>query len=172
MAWSSQSNVEVEGLAELQSLLASLDDTISRRLLRTALRKAAQLFAAAMKARIHRQFGKQTHQSGKPRPHVADDVKVRMKVENGRLTARIGAGRQTAYILNFLEYGTQQHEIHAAKGSALFIPGTGLVKSVMHPGAREYKVLEPAFNEQQSAVIETFRNELAAGIEKQFRKMA
>lgn len=168
----SQVSIQVDGLTKLDSQLKMLlNDVQQASTLRAALRAGGKVLVDSMRSRVKRTAGQPHHASGKPRPHVADDLKVRFKRDNGLLTAHIGAGRQTAYIANFLERtGAAPHEIKAKPGRALNVKGR-LVESVQHPGMQPSPFIRPAFDSQKDRAIEQFKTVLADRIRREIGKI-
>ncbi len=166
MAWATNDSVQVDGLAELEQNLMMLREDVDKRIVRAALRLGGKIFADAMKAGVRRTVGALTHTSsgGARLRHLADDIRVKLTTKSGKLVAEIGAGKETAYIANFLEFGTAPHVITAKRAKDLFIPGRGFIKSVWHKGARQFRFIKPAFDTEWQTVIEKVKAVLAEGI--------
>jgi HK97 gp10 family phage protein len=173
MAWAAKFEVGVEGLADLEYSLNLVTEEVSKRSLVKALRAGGQLFIDAMKRRVRRTYGQAVHVWNlKPRPHLVDDIKVRMRREKGTIVAHCGPGKQTAYIANFQEFGTKAHEILPRLKKALYIPGRGFVSGLVnppHPGERQNRFIKPAFDSTWAAAVLEFKAVLAEAIDKAFR---
>jgi HK97 gp10 family phage protein len=170
VAWTAKFEVGVQGLADLEYSLNLVAEEVSRRSLSKALRAGGQLFIDAMKRHVRRTYGQAQHVWNlKPRPHLVDDIKVRLRREKGTIVAHCGPGKATAYIANFQEFGTKAHEITPRLKKALFVQGGRPTALVKHPGERQDRFIKPAFDGNYMAAIETFRAVLAEAIDRAFR---
>lgn len=163
-----QSKIEVTGLSELNRALNELEDKLQGQLLRRAIHKGATIFRRAMRATVARSAGQAKHaSSGSNRPHVADDIRIKAKRNSatGAVTATVGPSSKTAYIANFLEFGTSPHTIRAKGDKALYVPGIGFTKQVHHPGAPAKPFMRPAFDTKVQAAIDAIKTSLAKSIE-------
>jgi hypothetical protein len=106
---------------------------------------------------------------------IADSVKVRVKLSEGTVRARVLLKGPGAYVGRWLEYGTDPHFISvdpalrggrtARRTNAQIADGNGDLKatllingkpvgtSVYHPGARRHPFMRPASDTQESAAI-------------------
>lgn len=163
-----QYQIVITGLEELSRKLDQITAELQGKALRKAVRRAAMLFRNAARGLVHRSLGTAHHaSSGSPRPHLADDIKVRIRRGNhGTVTANIGPSHKTAYIGNLLEFGTAPHTIKAKLGKQLYVPGIGFTKRVEHPGSAPHPFMRPAFDTQVNAAIKAFKASLLKSIEK------
>lgn len=160
--------IVITGLEDLSRKLDLINAELQGKALRKAVRRAAMLFRNAARGLVHRSAGTAHHaSSGSERPHLADDIKVRIKRgKPGTVTANIGPSGKTSYIANFLEFGTAPHTIKAKRGKQLYVPGIGFTKRVDHPGSPPHPFMRPAFDTQVNAAIEAFKTSLLKSIEK------
>lgn len=161
--------VNITGLKELNEKLAALRNDLAVRAMRMASRQAGKVFQEGMKALAPRGRGRlQETKKGEQRVHLADDIKVRVKVDKstGDATVTVGPSKRTAYIANFLEFGTGSHLIMAKKGGSLFIPGVGFVKHIQHPGSAAHPFMRPAFDSLWERAVSVFKETLANRIER------
>lgn len=162
MPFADEFTITVDGLKELELKLKTLPEKMEKRLLRQALREGGQLILSAIKAGVRRTSGEAHHTStGKPRPHLVDDLKIRIRTKDGLPVAHIGAGQQTAYIARFLELtGTAPHLIpkEIEPGKAVLIAGGHPVLQVQHPGTSPKPFIRPAFDSQYLNALNRFRD--------------
>lgn len=146
------------GRAEVKRYIASLPGEIETKLLRGAARAAANVIRDEAKARCVDE-------------EVAASLKVRTKVEPGRITARISPARNMPGVSRALwaEYGTAPHLISVsdadregrsvgrinrqAKDGSLVIGGHFVGPVVQHPGAQAHPFLRPALDVKEAAAI-------------------
>ena len=138
------SDINVTGLAELQTFLKNLPAEIEQNILAKALYAGAQPILADAKSGAAVASGL-----------MRDGLKVSTKSQNGTVTASIKAGGKHAYLAKFVEFGTAAHRIDAKNGGVLSFGG-GFATHVDHPGQRAKPFLRPAFDAQSAnAVIAT-----------------
>lgn len=154
--------VDVQGLKELEASLKTVQEELQVKGIRTALRAGGRVFLESMRSMVRRSPGRDP--SGKTRRHLVDDLRVRTSVPGGVPTAKIGPGRKTRHIANWLEFGTAPHLIKARRAKALFIPGGHPITEVHHPGAPAKPFIRPAFDTQWRAALDAYKDVLARQI--------
>jgi HK97 gp10 family phage protein len=136
---------KVEGLRELHDKLRTLDDKIAKKVIRAALKNAAQpiLHAARSKAPV---------KSGLLVSTLT--VKTGSSKRKGTITARVqtkaGDFKGEDFYGAFQEYGWMHGDTH--------IPGKGFMRA--------------AYDENKDKALRIFQQEAGAGIEKEAKKKA
>lgn len=135
---------KVTGLGDLEAALKAIGTEISKKALRSGVRKGGQLIAKDAKTRIHKVSGE-----------TAESIRVSVRVDEsaGTVTAKIKPGKDRAHIARFLELGTKPHTIKPKNGKALKLNGGTIVDQVEHPGSQPHPFMRPAADTQFPAAV-------------------
>lgn len=144
------------GKAEVRQFFARIHEDIEKKLVRGAARAAGRVIKDEAAARCISE-------------DVRGSLKVRTKVEIGKVEARIATQGPGAYIAPWLEYGTDPHFISVddsqrgglsvrkvnerSKDGSLVIGGSFVGSTVFHPGARPHPFLRPALDSKEAEAI-------------------
>lgn len=167
-----QTEVQIDGLAELDQLLKTFAPRIEANIVRGALRSAQKVILDEAKRRVPKDDG-----------HLAASLRVSSKInkKRGRVITNIVAGNAKAFYAHMVEYGTGAfyqgngesvrgaYVIKAARKKSLFF-GTAARKEVLHPGAKPQPFMRPAFDTKQAESLDQFRKYMRQRIEKEFAK--
>lgn len=152
--------MRVTGDKELAAALRALGRGLPGSAIDSAMRNSADpmLTDAVTRARTHRQPGR------RPAGGHVDEGIVFRKAKRGSRRRReyvIGAVNRARYILHLLEWGTAAHWQPRRFGG------------IMHPGARPFPIMRPAYDTHSPKVPELFAREIwkhvalmAAGLNK------
>lgn len=149
------SNVNVKGFKELQTFLDQLPAKVEANIMRSALRAGAKVIAEEAKANVPVAAG-----------DLRDSVRVSARLRRGVVTATVKAGNKKAWYWRFVEFGTAAHAIKGKNGGALAF-GSGLRKSVMHPGARAKPFMRPAMDGKANDALVAIGEQIKKRLTKQ-----
>jgi len=170
-------DVKIEGVKNIEKMLAKLGYEVETRVIRGALRKAAAPIVATARALAPRSSrpGKYGHMADSIRAEFPSDEQVR-RGRQSMTTVLIrpsykGGKSQLAHLV---EFGTRPHTIpvrmvRTASGKTYFMRSNW--KTVQHPGARARPFLRPAFDSNKHRAVKIFGKELERGIKKSVRKL-
>ena len=147
-------NLRVEGVPELRAKLAALGDKAERKVVRTAIRKAANIVLKEVRSRAPSKTGR-----------LRKGLRVSVSVTAGNEVAKIGAKRRAgARHAHLLELGVRPHTIRSKYRRALRIGGRMIGGRVMHPGVRPRPFLRPGFEATKDDAIRVFKEQLQTAI--------
>lgn len=154
------SELQVNGLLDLQRALQDLPLKIERNVMRGAVNAGGQVFRREARANV-------PIKSGDLRNSIRVSVRVQSKA--GTVEGTVKAGNKRAFYAHMVEYGTQAHIIKAKRGGMLRIGGK-LIAQVQHPGARAKPFMRPAFDAGAQKSVDAFaeyiRNRLPREVAK------
>lgn len=151
-------DVQIKGLAELQTFMDQLPAKLEANVMRGALR-------AGMKT-VQTEAQKNLYQSGTAKTYeLMAGLKVSTRIKNGTVMARLRASGKHAFVAYWMEFtGAKPHDIKPKRRKSLFIAGM-FGEIVHHPGFRPRPFMRPALDGQsQNAVVaaaEYIKNRLA-----------
>lgn len=146
----------VKGKADVARFIATAPEQIVERVLRGAGRAAATIVATEAKDRVISD-------------DVAQKIKVRTRIEDGKVIARVQVLMGRNNLPLWIEYGTDGHFISVAnsdraglsvrkvnersKAGTLVINGQFAGETVWHPGARAHPFLRPSLDIKEAEAI-------------------
>jgi HK97 gp10 family phage protein len=149
--------MEIKGFRELDNILAGFTDRVQRNIM-----FAMSLAGAAVLKKAARE--KCPIITGKLRKSI---VTRRRKSPRGMAIYGVGS---KLYYASMVERGTKPHVIKSKSGKILLMAKGHPIYEVHHPGARAKPFLRPAFDENQSRIIEAMRQKGWERINREFAK--
>lgn len=147
------SQIEIDGLKDLQRRLTKLPERIERNIMSAAVRAGAN---EIKKAAVQRLGGKKT-----------DIVVKKSRAPKGTTKYTIGINAKKFY-LYFREFGTKPHVIKSKK---LMTDGTFVYgRVVQHPGQSAKPFMRPAFDESAHNAILAMKKKIGQRLEKEAAK--
>jgi len=153
----------LEGGAEMQRALLRLEDRLQRKVLTTAVRKAARPIVRSARGKVprdrdllRRSLGtriKRYRQSGNHVAIIGPRTGFAQTDEQGRR-------RDPAKYGHIVEGGAEPHFQVAAK------IGPIVIRAFRHPGTRPQRFMEPAFDENKTTALNIMGDEVRKGITK------
>jgi HK97 gp10 family phage protein len=153
--------INIQGADELERLLRELPAKLEAKLLRGALRSAAQVVLTEAEARV-------AHKTG--RLAASGRVSTSISASRGEVHAKVIFGGGNVFYPVMVERGTKPHFITAngsgpnarrlnrfARSGALKIGNGVFVKTVNHPGAHPEPFLGPALDAKFEEAVEAAR---------------
>jgi hypothetical protein len=152
---------KVTGLVDVQRFIRELPAQLERKVLRGALRAAADVVAEEARMRCASR-------------EVAGAIKVTTGSTGKRIVAEVIVKGKAAYIAPWLEYGTDPHFISVDqsqrdgrtiarinrqrrdagdKEGSLVINGNFVGETVFHPGARPHPFMRPALDTKEGEAV-------------------
>lgn len=128
---------DFSGFDELARKLQSIDAKLATKVVRRGNARIAQVVAKEMKANA-------PVKTGTLKKSISYSNK---RQRNGGFIAKVGAFTTTRYdgfYANFVEHGTDPHEIKARNKKSLSFSGRN-IKSVNHPGSKRKPFIKAAF---------------------------
>lgn len=133
------SDLKVDGLAELERRLSELPTKLAKNIMRGALRAGGGVFRAEAKTRVPVASGA-----------LRDSIRVSARLKGTEVTARVTAGGRTrkgdAFYAHMVEFGTQAHAIRSKYAKPLMINGRFVRGELQHPGASARPFMRPTFD--------------------------
>lgn len=177
----------IKGGKELQAFLDQLPAKMEANVMRSALRKGAQVIAEEAKMQCPTDTGR-----------LRDSIRVSVRLIRGKVVAKVSAGGATkkrvsstasggvkvaydnAYYARFVEFGTAAHYIKAVKAKSLVLRAnkqassgfanrwmSWVVDGVEHPGARAKPFMRPAFDSKSTAALQAVIDQIRKRLTKQ-----
>ncbi len=147
----------ISGMRELALNLDQFPEKLQRKALANSLRAAGRVIKSLALFNVPVKSGR-----------LRRSIRVTIVRKNGRITARIIAGRRVKkedpFYAWMVEGGTQAHEIRPKGKKSLFIAGL-FAEQIHHPGARAKAFLGPALEDGADSALQVMRDALAAEIE-------
>lgn len=151
-------DIVIHGMRELELNLQNFPEKLQRKALANSLRAAGRIVRDIARGKVPVKSGK-----------LRRSIRVTIKRTNGRVIARIIAGRRVKpndpYYAWFVEGGTRRHTISAKLKGSLQIGGGIWLDKVEHPGAKPTPFLGPALDEGAEQALIVMRDALSAEIE-------
>jgi HK97 gp10 family phage protein len=155
-------DVKINGLAELDKLLAELPDKLQRNVLRSALRAGAKVIEERAKEQLQDDGSVLTGR-------LRDSIHASVRLRRGKPVATIkagGTGKGDAFYARWVEFGTAPHDIKPRKHKSLFF--AGLARDVVHhPGAKKHPFMRPALDTATAAATLAFALQVKKRLTKQ-----
>lgn len=154
------SEVEIQGLQQLNALLQQLPAKMEANILRGALRASGVVLRDEAKTQAPVDSGE-----------LRDSIRVSARIDkkNGSIRAKVTAGNRKVFYAHMVEHGTAAHFIKPKNRKSLFF--AGLAKEVVnHPGSRRHPFMRPAFDGKSGAAIQAFADYVRARIDKLVKK--
>jgi hypothetical protein len=157
--------IQISGMAELQRELLNFAPRIAKNVLARAVYAGGKIVRDDARNRVNKLSGKTSK-----RIRIA-----RAKTARGAFAViyRVGVFGKGANEGFWLEYGTKAHKIPKVTGKSKILAINGhYAKQVQHPGARSFPFLRPAFDNNQTRILEAMRAKLREGIEREYVRQA
>lgn len=166
------SEIQIDGLAELNALLETLPANIQGKVMRGALRAGQSVILAYAKQRVP--VGPTSAENermwGAYAGALRDSLKISTRLKNGVASASLTAGNKKAFYARFVEFGTKAHTIKSKTGKVLSFNGKE-VPWVHHPGAKPQPFMRVAVDSQARAAVEAVAAYLGPRITKEIGKL-
>ncbi len=142
--------VAVKGLAEAEQWLATFADEVARGALKASLEAAGERLERGIRNEAPVRTGV-----------LRESIKTVISAArvDGAVRGEVKAGGGSAFYAQWVEYGTQAHDIRPRKAQALTI-GSLLRWHVRHPGAKARRFMAAAFDATGESAVESFAAEL------------
>ena len=148
----------ISGMRELALALDGFPEKLQRKALANSLRAAGRVIRNIARQNVPVKSGR-----------LRRSIRVTIKRTNGKLIARVIAGRRVKkddpFYAWMVEGGTKRHEIRPKGAKSLFIAGL-FAEQINHPGAEAKPFLGPALTEGADMALLMMQEALAAEIEE------
>lgn len=158
--------LKINGLSDLDKAMDNLSKSVSRNVMRTALKKAAQPMADKAKELVPVKTGT-----------LRDSIKVGSLLNKNqkKLQRKLTADERSSIELfvgpSYLRGDGGRHGHLVEFGTAPHMNG-GEFKGTQHPGTAPHPFMRPAFDAEAKPTIERLKPLLWAGIERAARRIA
>lgn len=147
------------GLKELQEFLNALPEKLRRNVMRTAMKRGANVLREDAKSRVPVAAANKRNAKlyggymGALRASIRSGTRIK---RDGTVVGYVRAGGKRngadTYYAKWVEYGTRPHEI-GEPGQVLFINGNRVFAPVMHPGAKPKPYMRPALDAKHGEAV-------------------
>lgn len=152
--------IQMHGLADLQTLLDELPAKIEANVLRGGLRAGAKVIEEEAKQAVPEASGA-----------LRDSIRVSMRSRRGIVQATVKAGGKKAWYAHLVEFGTARHWIKPKSRKSLLL--AGLAREVVeHPGAKPKPFMRPAFDTKAQDAIQAMADYIKKRLPRELKKHA